>query len=57
MSQAERMLVKEARKQTKIARASRSDSSCCLGCIIILLLLMFTGVLGPILALFGIAAL
>lgn len=54
MSQAERLLVIEARKQTKIQKARRSDTSCCLGCIIILLLLFATGLLGPILAIIGI---
>lgn len=54
MSHAERLLVIEARKQTKIQRANRSDTSCCLGCIIILLILFATGILGPILAVLGI---
>lgn len=53
MSQAEILMVKEARKQTRVQRASRSDTTCCLGCIIILLLLMAFGFLGPLLALLG----
>lgn len=53
MSPAEILIAKESRKQTKIARANRSDTSCCLGCIVILLLLMGFGFLGPLLALIG----
>lgn len=53
MSPAEILMVKESRKQTKIQRANRSDTSCCLGCIIILLLFMGFGFLGPLLALLG----
>lgn len=54
LSQAERLMVLEARKQTKIQRANRSDTSCCLGCIIVLLILILTGAFGPLLAIIGI---
>ena len=53
----EELMLREARKQTKIARANRSDTSCCLGCIIILILLFFTGLLGPLLAVLGLGGL
>lgn len=53
MSKAEILMVKEARKQTRVQRASRSDITCCLGCIVVLLLFMAFGFLGPLLALLG----
>jgi len=38
----------------QIQHTTRSDTTCCLGCIIILLLLGVTGLLGPLLAIIGI---
>lgn len=50
----EKQLLREAKKQTRIAKANRSDTTCCLGCLIILVILFFTGLLGPLLAIVGI---
>ena len=55
MSQAERLLILEARKQTKIQRSNRSDMSCCLGCLVIILVLVFTPAWAVIAAILGIA--
>lgn len=45
---------KELKKLRKQQRNAASNQSCCLGCIIILLILFATGLLGPILAILGI---
>jgi len=58
MSDAERLLVLEARKQTKLERANRSDMTCCLGCLLLLLILIFApGIAAVVLALLGIGGL
>ena len=54
----EEQLLREAKRQTRIARSSQSQQSCCmLGCLILIILIFFPGILAGALALFGLGAL